>query len=215
MKYFIFDCESTGLGNFDEVIQFSGLLFDETYEILDVVNFYCNTSKLISSEVENVHGLNNKVLNELSEGLFFEDKIIDYPWLYKPNDIVFIGYNVSFDIRMVNNTLRMAGFPEIDFGENVPKVPNKLISNGTGKNYNICLMHTLKQYLSLPRFMKLTQLFEKYVPETLTDIKTIRKNLVDFYKLEDNPYNTKDFHDSLLDSVATVCLFNRFKDFYF
>ena len=31
MNYFLFDVESTGMTNKDEVIQFSGLLFDEKF----------------------------------------------------------------------------------------------------------------------------------------------------------------------------------------
>ncbi|WP_394862397.1 3'-5' exonuclease [Paraclostridium bifermentans] len=215
MKYFVFDTETTGLYANDEVIQFSGLLFDENKELLDVVNFYCNSSKLIPKEVEAVHGLSNKVLNELSGGLFFEDKIMRYPWLYNPKGIVFIGYNVAFDIKMVNNTLSLAGYERIDFGQNVPKIPAVIRECDRDKNYNICLMKTLKDNLGLKSYAKLEHLANKYVSEKPEDLAKLRKNIIDYYKLEDNKYNEQGFHDSLFDSIVTVSLFRRFGEFYY
>lgn len=214
MKYFVFDTETTGVYPDDEVVQFSGLLFDENQELLDVVNFYCNSSKLMPKEAENVHGLNNKILNELSKGLFFEDKIEQYPWLYNPKGIIFIGYNVSFDIRMVNNTLRLAGYETIDFGQEVPRVPKFIKEEDKDKNYNLCLMNTLKVNLQLPARAKLEHLCKKYIDETPEDISLLRKSLIEYYKLDDNPYNLHGFHDALFDSIATVSLFKKFARFY-
>ena len=104
MKYLIMDTETTGLGSRDEVIQFSGILVNEEFKMSKLYNWYCETSVPITKEAAATHGLNANLLHVLSHGYTFEDNWLTMEELLNTPDITFIGWNVSFDIRLINQT---------------------------------------------------------------------------------------------------------------
>lgn len=119
MDYFIFDTETTGLNNRDEVIQFSALLVDETFETIKGFNsFYCMTSMPIHPEAYAVHKIKEEDLMELSGGKFFEEQFYDC-MRGVPENVGFIHYSTGLDLRVVNQTLNNANLPSYDFGQKV------------------------------------------------------------------------------------------------
>lgn len=119
MKYFIFDTETTGLGSFDEVVQFSGFLTDEDLNPQKFINFYCFTQVPVSAGASKVNGLNTTVLRQLSNGLTFEDQWLKLDFINEP-DLIWVSYNKGgFDTRMINNTLVHNGLPAHNFGTEI------------------------------------------------------------------------------------------------
>ena len=110
MKYFLYDVETTGLTRRDEVIQLSGFLLNKDLRKEQIINFYCYTQVETNPEAQKVHGLDKKLLWELSGGKTFEEQIFQYDFLFNEEDITFVGYNISFDNRMVNQTLKNNGY---------------------------------------------------------------------------------------------------------
>lgn len=114
MKFFIFDTEGTGLTNKDEVIEFSGILTgDSINDFQDAIDFYAMTSVPIHPKALEVHGIDRKTLYERSGGKYFETQFNDI--LPKIKDCSFVGYNVSFDTRLVNSTLQHCNLPNFRF----------------------------------------------------------------------------------------------------
>lgn len=124
MNTFVFDTESTGLTSNDEVIQFSGLLLDDNLNLIRVVNFYCDTQVKIHPEASKVNGLTSDLVHKLSGGKFFEDYYCNEP-IFKLKDMCWVGYNIDFDTRMVNNTLRNNGLPVHNFGKRTTSLDKK------------------------------------------------------------------------------------------
>lgn len=82
MKYFLYDVETTGLTRRDEVIQLSGFLLNEDLRKEQIINFYCYTQVETNPEAQKVHGLDKKLLWELSGGKTFEEQIFQYDFLF-------------------------------------------------------------------------------------------------------------------------------------
>lgn len=122
MNYIIFDTETTGLSNSDEVIQFAGYVADENCRLREYINFYCYTVAPISPSAFKIHKLNPKKLMTLSQGKTFEDNLHILKRLLQVPDAIWIGYNVDFDIRMINNTLVNNGLDPLDFGKKLSKL---------------------------------------------------------------------------------------------
>ena len=140
MKIVILDTETTGIGNRDEVIQFSSICIDENFTVLGASNSYCKVTIPVPPEATAIHGITNEILDELSDNKFLEDHIESLDYMVNPKDTIFIGYNIAFDIDKINYSLTNAGYAPIDFGINVNMIPEET----KGRNYNICLMKTLK-----------------------------------------------------------------------
>ena len=126
MKYFIYDVETTGLGNRDEVIQLGGFLADETLNLEKMINFYAYSQVHIDSKAAKVNGITPKMLWEKSKGLAFEDYVYDEMLdVLQLSDLTWVEYNNNgFDHRMINQTLRQNGFSGINFGKEVA-IPRK------------------------------------------------------------------------------------------
>lgn len=117
MKYLVLDTETTGLGAKDEVIQFTGILLNEEFKLSKLYNWYCESCAKISDGAYKTHGIDAKKLHQLSEGHSFEDNWYTMENLLNLPDITFIGWNISFDIRLINQTLAGSGLNTYDFGE--------------------------------------------------------------------------------------------------
>ena len=116
MKYFLYDVETTGFTRRDEVIQFSGYLLDDNLRNEHIINFYAYTQIESNPDALKVHHLDKKLLWELSQGKTFEEQIFQYEFLFDAKDITFVGYNIPFDNRLVNQTLKNNGYEPFNFG---------------------------------------------------------------------------------------------------
>ena len=119
MKYFLYDVETTGFTRRDEVIQFSGYLLDDNLRNEHIINFYAYTQIESNPDALKVHHLDKKLLWELSQGKTFEEQIFQYEFLFDEKDITFVGYNIPFDNRLVNQTLKNNGYEPFNFGSKV------------------------------------------------------------------------------------------------
>lgn len=209
MSYlFFFDTETTGFRADDEVIQFAGILTDTNMNIIDVVNFYCNPAKIIPADATNVHGLTNADVYKLSNGQFIDYFIYNYDWLINPKDIVFIGYNVEFDVRLVNQSLLLNGCEGINFGTRVNVIPR----NTRHKSYKLDMMDTIKTNLGYYKNQKLVNVCKEHLPFNNSKIKEKIELLCEHFNV--NRPKHCNAHDALYDSFMTMMLFNKFKHFY-
>ncbi len=124
MNYAVFDTESTSVGATAEVIQFSAVLLKENLQVERITNFYCYTQEPIDPQAAEIHHLTPEFLMEQSRGKTFEDNFLQLDWIYKA-DLIWVGYNVGFDTRVVNNTLTRNGLPKYDFGKPVVRLSNQ------------------------------------------------------------------------------------------
>jgi len=94
-----FDTETTGLGPTAEIVQISFL----DYYGKDLLTRYIQPVDPISDEAIGVHGITQEVLTKN------EAKYFDYYWPFIANGLtknkVVIGYNVQYDVRMLNQSM--------------------------------------------------------------------------------------------------------------
>lgn len=200
MNYLIFDTETTGLHSQDEVIQFSGLILDNNLKLKRGYNWYCDTPHAISKEAEAVHGISKKMLHDLSGGKVFEDY-----WYYMMNEIdmtegiTFIGWNVDFDKRLINQTLNNNGLDEFDFGKKVTTLK---------KSSDVCSFDLMKAVANLlvgRDRLKLEQASKMISLDEATLKKRYSKLASKFPNVTE-----KDFHNSLYDTYVTYEIFSEF-----
>ena len=143
MRYIIMDTEASGLNTATcEIYSFGAFMID-TFEngVLDfnslkAVHEFFNTDVEVPAAASNVNGLTRAILEERSNGLFFEEKyqsIADY--IYAPDAIV-VGYNVDFDKEMVRNNLLRYGLkaPIWKGSMDVMQIQRDTVLAGTGYN---------------------------------------------------------------------------------
>lgn len=202
MKYFLFDVETTGLYQKDEVIQFAGFLLDESGKLMEVVNEYCYPSVSINPSAYAVHKLDNELLWKLSDGLSFEHQFLHHKFLFD-DDITFVGWNVSFDCRMVNQTLQKSGYGKFDFGSKENRFNHK---NG---RHVVDLMAPVAAILGChSNRLKLSKAVEKLTICSIADIN-YRYEVI-FNKYGKN--NSMKFHNALYDSFLYWPLFLEYRD---
>lgn len=106
----IFDTETTGLSKTDYIVQFAGqrLEYNEekkNYEVTKDIDIFIKPPIIMSQEVIEIHGLTNEFLaTKPTEDECFNE-IFDF--LNYPS--IIMGYNVSFDIKMVKGMFERQG----------------------------------------------------------------------------------------------------------
>lgn len=211
MNYFIFDTETTGIGagavldkkSFsvgDEVIQFAGLLLDESLRLKKVISFHCYTAVPIHPEAQAVNHLDHQKLMKYSGGRTFEDFFLNQPDLHS-KDLTWIGYNVKFDIRVVNNTLKQNGLAEYDFGTCV-----KTLRSGVEGRHYFDLLELFAMKNSGIK-IKLVQA-ARSLSYTEQQINTMYGKLLQLT----NSKSDLTFHDALYDSLVTWLLLVQNKE---
>lgn len=200
MKYLIFDTETTGLHSQDEVIQFSGLILDNNLKLKRGYNWYCDTQHEINKDAAAVHGITKKMLHDLSGGKVFEDH-----WFTMLNGIdmtegiTFIGWNVDFDKRLINQTLNNNGLDEFDFGRKVTTLRN------SPDVYSFDLMKAVanlmvgRDRLKLEQALKMISMDETTLKKRYSRLASKFTNVVE-----------KDFHNALYDTYVTYEIFSEF-----
>ena len=204
MKYLIMDTETTGLGSRDEVIQFSGILVNEEFKMSKLYNWYCETSVPITKEAAATHGLNANLLHVLSHGYTFEDNWLTMEELLNTPDITFIGWNVSFDIRLINQTLALNGLNTFDFG-------TKRKSLKYSNNRNVFdLMHFVAESMyGRARVALATATADTFVKnKDNRGIIDVDEKFKIFAKATKNDPELS-YHNSLYDTFVTYLLFMR------
>lgn len=199
MYYFVFDTETTGINKrTSQVIEFGGFLLDEKFRIRKIVHFYCNIDEIVPPEAVAIHGIDNEKLMKLSSGKFFEDYIFSNSMKFftNPSDIIFVGYNVDFDICMVNNSLTINGYDKLDFGISVRNIPK---TNGV---YRLDMMKAVRGLLKLPSYVKLSQAVVNGTKYSVEDLKKRFTQLCERKDLGIEP----GFHGALFDAYCTAVL---------
>lgn len=210
MRIVILDTETTGLRGTDEVIQFSSLCIDENFTIKGASNSYCKVTIPVPPDATAIHGITNEILEELSDNKFLEDHIESLDYMVNPKDTIFIGYNISYDIDKINYSLTNAGYGPIDFGVNVNAIP----SETKGRNYNICLMRTLRENLGYKgRWKKLGDMVNEHLDEPIEVVNGLKRAIINEFKLCPG-HGNETFHDALFDTIVTTLLFKKFIGMY-
>lgn len=210
MKIVVFDTETTGLTSTSEVIQFSSIYIDENFTIKGASNSYCKVTIPIPPDATAIHGITNEVLEELSDNKFIEDHIESLEYMVNPKDTIFIGYNVSYDIERINYSLTNAGYEPIDFGTNVNVIPRET----NGKNYNICLMKTLKDNIGYKgRWRRLSNMCSTYLDQPIEIVDGLRNIIINEFKLCPG-HGNDNYHDALFDTLVTLLLFKKYVGYY-
>lgn len=207
MKYFLYDVETTGLCAKDEVIQFAGYLLDEKFRKLDIINFYSYTQIPIHKKAYEAHLIDKKLLWDLSCGKTFEEQIFLYDFIRDEPDLTFIGYNIPFDNRLVNQTLKNNGYIPINFGN-----PTTSLSKEFGR-YNFDLMRVLATLLNGGINMKLSVAARKMRLRSIAEINKVFDVVFENFGIpSDIPQELKNslevskFHNALYDSFIYWCL---------
>lgn len=174
MKVIVFDTETTTLPRpmlrgtthvngrpfmgRGEVIQLTALVCDENLSIEKAISFYCKPSEPITDEAFAVHRISNDAIDVLSKGKTFEDYIFhDYKDIFLRTGNVYVGHNVSFDIKLVNSTLTAFNYPAINFGTPT----NCLDGLREDRNYSLCTMKVTKEikgYFKQPKLSEAVKL---------------------------------------------------------
>ena len=220
-KYLILDVESTGTSSNDEVIQFSGFLLDEDLMIESLVNFYAFTVKPISPEAYRVHGISTEQLYKLStydpgdgspvqRGCTFEQQLLLHTSeLLTIENLTYVCYSNSyFDFKMINQTLRLQGLPEINFGNKCTSI-HELKEPGT---HHFDVMSALRQIGFFPgRQCNLTLATSLMEEEFGIKVASLFRTLCQARNLSGNAKS----HDALYDAFELTYLFvkyfNRFR----
>lgn len=202
MRYVIFDTETTDLKG--EVIQLSYMLLDSNFDVLDFNSFYCDTNAKITQGAFNVHGISNELLEVISEGKYLEDHLLKDPnkksLFIDGNGLVFVGYNVKFDIDRVNQTLLPTGKSLVSMFDT-----DSTSNLKESFNYSLDLMKLVKKELRLSRFVKLCDVTEWYTKKKIPDL-----DLDVMYEIYREKFNLKtrggSFHDASYDVFCTYML---------
>lgn len=202
MRYVIFDTETTDLRG--EVIQLSYMLLDEKFNILEFDSFYCDTSCRIAPGAFKVHGISNELLEVLSEGKFLEDYLLKdknkRSLFIDSTGIVFVGYNVKFDIERVNQSL-------LPSGKTLASMVETQTIHGLSEtfNYSLDLMKLSQKFLRMPKFPKLIS-----STELITKKKIPNLDLDSLYETYRTKFNIKSrggsYHDASYDVFCTYML---------
>lgn len=200
MRYVVFDTETTGLGSTAEVIQFSALLLKENLQVERITDFYCYTQEEIDPKASAVHNLTPTFLMEKSGGKTFEDNFLNLDWI-KFSDLIWVGYNVSFDIRMVNNTLARNGLPKYDFGKNVVRIGNQ-----SGRGY-----FDLMRFFAMLNngYNRKLSVVAKTLPYSEEKLETLYKK---FLFVAKNDASEATYHNSLYDAMITWLLLHSIRN---
>lgn len=142
MHSLIFDVETTGLTKQDEVIQFSGLLIDDEFDIKKIYNFYCETDRQSCPAALAVHRLDQKILHTLSKGKTFEEQFFPlYEELRRLPDLTWASYGYSFDTRMIYQTIQINAGIQLHF-------PDKDAAVHSSGQHGFCVMDMCTNFVN-------------------------------------------------------------------
>lgn len=107
------DTETTGLGSDAEIIQFSAIRYDMTasgtdryFEKVDYMDIFIKPKNEVSEKITSITGITNEMLTCAEPEEAVARSVFNYI-----SDAVIIGYNIGFDIRMLNQMANRTGYP--------------------------------------------------------------------------------------------------------
>ena len=107
-NFVIIDCETTGLGKYDRVLEVAAIIVDsETFEVIDEYDTLINPQRDVGPV--NIHGITASMV-ELAPS--FEEVAGSLASRLSGN--VLVAHNLSFDIRMLRNEYDRLNVPLID-----------------------------------------------------------------------------------------------------
>ena len=208
MRIVVLDTETTGLKDTDQVIQFSAIVLNSEFKVVAMDSFYCNVKIPISQGAIDVHGINNKELESLSKGKYIEDYLPFLSYMNKSSNVIFVGYNVEFDIRKINHSLTNEGYAPINFGRKLQAIPR----TGLSGNGYLDIMKPLCSNLGYTGNRKLSQVFAEHGPCSVERVNYILNKLADNFKVSRK--ENMGYHDSLYDTMITTSLLIKYKHFF-
>lgn len=207
MKYVVFDTETTGLTfGKDDVIQLAYVVLNDNLQIIDAGSKYNNTDVEISAGALNVHGITKQFLDEKAGSRFLKD-VIDSDKYFngEEKDIIYLAYNSSFDINIINKKLNARGYNGVDFGPAIKSL------NQTKGRYHFCMMQGLQRLRLWSGRKSLTKVREILLPNVSDEtINSIYDLMVKQYKIDVKEGSS--YHDALYDSLVTALLFANMRD---
>ncbi|WP_338216570.1 3'-5' exonuclease [Companilactobacillus muriivasis] len=97
-SYIVLDLETTGLTNYDEIIQFAALKVQNN-QIIDTFDTYVHpTHKRISRNITRLTGIDNELVSSSPTIDDITPNILSFI-----SDYSIVGHNVSFDLRFLRN----------------------------------------------------------------------------------------------------------------
>ena len=205
MNFLIADIESTGLlvktPPYTEVVQFSGLLLDDSLEIIRVINRYCIPGVSMDAKAQEIHNLSIELLETLSDGKNFAT-IATEEDLHSFSDVTWVFYNSSFDMKMINNTLIQQGVSPINFGRRVSTL--SLTNKGV---FNFDLMPHTRSLNASVYNISLSVAITK-----LVGYDNFRDECVEFAKKYQIDSDVLDgFHNAVYDCLAVRSLILKYR----
>lgn len=202
MKIVLYDTETTGLGNRDEVIQFSSLILNEKLEIVKFNNFYNMSTIKIDPKAAKVHNLSREFLLEKSGGNHFEYFFEKVKKDFIDDCVVFIAFNDTFDMRLINQTLANANMRFFDFGLRV----NDLRNLGKGV-YHLDLMRVMAEKFG----RRNGRIKLEHVVNEIGEVDVKRKYDIFLKKVGISDAN-QYAHDARYDCFCMWCILNKYRD---
>lgn len=145
-------------------------------------------------------------------GKTFEEQIFQYEFLFDEKDITFVGYNIPFDNRLVNQTLKNNGYEPFNFGSKVTA-----LTKSEGRHY-FDLMSPMSSMFNHGIKMKLSDTIKQIKFKSLKEINevydVIFKNVgmpSGFSEDLAKQNEISKFHNSLYDSFIYWCLLLDYK----
>ena len=111
MREVVLDTETTGLDytKGDRIIEVGCVELINHLPTGNSFQFYCSTSKKISEEAQNVHGLSNEFLKKFPD---FRSQAKNFLDFIKKDKLII--HNAKFDVGFINNELKISGLDKID-----------------------------------------------------------------------------------------------------
>lgn len=197
MKYVILDTETTDLKG--DVVQMAIMVLDENFRVESFDSFYCDTDKIVTEGAFKVHGISNEIARELSDGKFLEDYILGnpkYKSLFFDPGVVFVGFNVMFDLNTINRVL----MDKTGVSFSSPLQCNSILSLDENRRYYLDMMYYARRKTGMVRGLNLARAVELLVKDVQVD---------EFYKQVSSFYKVKaghQFHDAAYDTYCTMLL---------
>lgn len=198
MRYVIFDTETTDLVG--DVVQMGIIVLDENFKVEFFDSFYCNTDKIVSDGAFKIHGISNDIALELSEGKYLEDYILGnpkYKSLFFDPGVVFVGFNVGFDLSTVNRVLMEktgVSFP-------TPAKCTSILNLDENRRYSLDLMQHYRKKIGMVKGLTLAKTVELVVKDV--DVEEFYKEVISYFKVKNCGLK---FHDAAFDTYCTMLL---------
>ena len=114
-KYFVYDCESTGISVFeDRIVQFFGATADANGTLLDTWEFFINPGVPVPEGASDIHGFDDEFLAEKGGDPEVELNGIKKLFL-KHKDLIHVAFNMNYDLSILDAEMKRHGVSD-NFG---------------------------------------------------------------------------------------------------